>query len=436
MATFDAPIGTNTAFHPHLAGRLPSDRPRRAEAPTAHHPGGRVDVMVVYGTRPEAVKMAPVVRALHASPLLDPVVLVTGQHREMLDQVHEVFGIVPDHDLDIHRTGQSLPSVTVDVVAGVTRVLQQTSPAAVLVQGDTTTTVSAALAAFYAGVPVVHLEAGLRTGDPRAPFPEEVNRRLTTQVASVHLAPTHRCRANLLRENVDPRTVHVTGNTVVDAIGWALRHGVGADAPLLRQVADHHRRVVLVTAHRRESWGAPLVRIARAVAEIARRNDDVVVVLPVHANPRVRAVLDAELGGVPNVVLTGPVAYGTFVHLLARAHLVLSDSGGVQEEAPTTRTPVLVLRSTTERVEALTAGTARLVGTRTARIVAEAQHLLDDDAAHARMADAVNPFGDGTAAERTVAALAHHVGLGPRPVDLGSPQEDDELVALAGPSGL
>lgn len=388
--------------------------------------------MVIYGTRPEAVKLAPVVKGLSASSMFSPTVVVTGQHRHMLDQVHSVFGIAPDHDLDIHRAGQSLSQITACVLEGLTTVLRETSPSAVMVQGDTTSAMAAALAAFYAGIPLVHLEAGLRTGDPRSPFPEEVNRRIAAQLAELHLAPTQHNRLNLLREGVDPTSIYVTGNTVVDAIHWALDSGVGADEPLLRQLAASPNRVIVVTAHRRESWGAPLAAISRALAELAQRNRDITVVFPIHANPQVRAVVAPALEGLSNVILTGPLSYGGFIHLLRMAHVVVSDSGGIQEEAPSAGTPVLVLRSTTERVEGVTAGTARLIGTETSTIIAEVQRLLDDDLAHAQMAVATNPYGDGLAADRTVAALAHWAGRGPRPDDFVPGASDDEVPAWPG----
>jgi UDP-N-acetylglucosamine 2-epimerase (non-hydrolysing) len=380
-------------------------------------------VLVAYGTRPEAVKVAPLVLALRESPLFTPVVAVTGQHRSMLDQVNEVFGITPDVDLDIHAAGQTLGDVTTRSLGGFEGVLAEHRPDAVVVQGDTTTTFSVALAGFYARVPVVHMEAGLRTNDVSSPFPEEINRRLTTQLAALHLAPTPQSRANLLAEGVDPARVHVTGNTVIDALQWTAGRGLPYGDPALDDLDASDRRVLLVTAHRRESWGVPMQAVGRALARLARRYPDLLVVLPVHRNPVVRKALLPFVAALPNVRVTEPLAYGGFCRLLARADLVLTDSGGVQEEAPSLGKPVLVLRDTTERPEAVAAGTARLVGTDEELVVATVSTLLDDPDAYARMAQAVNPYGDGRAAERTVAALAHFFGIGARPEEFGADLE-------------
>lgn len=380
-------------------------------------PPGPLHVMVVYGTRPEAVKMAPLVHALRATSLR-VTVTVTGQHRSMLDQVNEVFGIVPDVDLDIYQPGASLEAITARTVAGVGQVLARVRPDVVAVQGDTTTTFAVALAAFYQGVPVAHLEAGLRTNDPGSPFPEEINRRLTTQLAAVHLAPTPTSRANLVAENVDPRRIVVTGNTGIDALRWTVdREPPYGDAQLERDLDDRQRAVLLVTAHRRESWGAPMEGIARAVARVAARHPEYLVVFPAHRNPRVREAVVPRLWGLHNVRVTEPLPYGGFARLMARSSLILTDSGGVQEEGPSLGKPVLVLRDTTERPEAVEAGTVRLVGTDEDTVVAATTELMEDRALYERMAHAVNPYGDGRAAERSVAALLHAFGLGPRPAD-------------------
>jgi UDP-N-acetylglucosamine 2-epimerase (non-hydrolysing) len=362
-------------------------------------------IMVVFGTRPEAVKVAPVIQALSGSAHFTPVVAVTGQHRSMLDQVNEVFGISPDVDLDIHQPGQSLTDITGRALAGLQRELAAQRPDAVIVQGDTTTTFTAALAAFYERVPVVHIEAGLRTNDPASPFPEEINRRLTSQLASLHCAPTATSRENLLRENVAPDTIVVTGNSVIDALLWTVDRQVGYGDPLLDTLDDDDRRVLLVTAHRRESWGEPLRGIGRALARIAEDDPDLHVVFPMHRNPRVREAVMPSLAGLPNVTVTEPLPYGGFCRLMHRADVILTDSGGVQEEGPSLGRPVLVMRDTTERPEAVRAGTARLVGTDEDRIVHEVTSLLDDAHAYAAMANAVNPYGDGLAAARTVTVV-------------------------------
>ena len=377
--------------------------------------GARRRVMVIFGTRPEAIKVAPVLVELDRSPLLEPVTVVTGQHREMLQQVLELFRIEPRHDLGLCRPRQTLTSVTTGALSGLEPLLEAEAPDAVLVQGDTTTTFVGALAAFYRQIPVVHLEAGLRTGNPYSPFPEEANRCLTTRLASLHLAPTLGNKANLVAENVDPETVVVTGNTVVDALLQAVELPGGYDEPALADLDADPRRVVLVTAHRRESWGEGHAAVARAVAEVARSEPDVLVVFPVHRNPVVRETVLPVLAGIDNVRVVEPLPYRGLVRLMRRSHLILTDSGGIQEEGPSLGKPVLVTRETTERPEAVVAGTVRLVGTDESRIVDEVRTLLRDEVAYRAMANAVNPYGDGRAAERTVAAIAHLLGLGPRP---------------------
>lgn len=370
-------------------------------------------VMVVYGTRPEAIKMAPVVQAMAESTTVEPQVVVTGQHRAMLDQVNDLFGIRPAHDLDILLPRQTLEDITSRTLVGLRDLLEKESPDAVLVQGDTTTCFAAALGAFYHQIPVIHLEAGLRTNDRLNPFPEEVNRRLTTQLASLHLAPTATSRANLLREGVDPEAVVVTGNTVIDA----LLDVVGRGAPLSRPELEglRGRRLVLITAHRRESWGEPMRQSGRAIGRLATTFPDVEFLLPAHLNPVVREALMPILRGRDNVTITEPLDYGDFATVMSWAEVVLTDSGGVQEEAPSLGKPVLVMRDTTERPEAVTAGTARLVGTQEDRIVDEVSRLLTSSAAYRAMAQAVNPYGDGKAAARCVAAMEHFFGHGQRP---------------------
>ena len=361
-------------------------------------------VLVVLGTRPEAIKLAPVLTALAASATLEPRLCVSGQHREMLDQMLAVFGLTPDHDLAVMQPGQDLADLTARVLLGVRGVLAAERPAAVLVQGDTTTALAGALAAFYAGVPVGHVEAGLRTGRIDQPFPEEMNRRAVGLLATWHYAPTAQAAEHLRREGVDPARVVVTGNTVVDAV-----QRIAAAAPPLPAAVDPAllagRRLVLVTGHRRESFGAGLAALCAALRAIADRHPDVAIVYPVHLNPAVDGPVRAALAGQPRIALTPPLDYAGFVALLRRAHLAITDSGGVQEEAPSFGVPVLVTRAATERGEALAAGTARLVGSDRDAIVAAADALLTDPAAHAAMRAAGNPFGDGQAAQRIVGHL-------------------------------
>jgi UDP-N-acetylglucosamine 2-epimerase (non-hydrolysing) len=373
----------------------------------------RKKVMIVFGTRPEAVKLAPIILALAESDDFVPFVAVTAQHREMLDQVTGLFGIAPDADLDIMRPRQTLAEITTRALTGLDELVAKERPDAMMVQGDTTTTFVGALAAHYHQVPVVHVEAGLRTFNRYSPFPEEMNRRLTSQLTSLHLAPTPASCANLVAEGLERQSIVVTGNSVIDALLWTVGKRVAYDDPALEVLDTDERRVLLVTAHRRESWGERMAAVGRALGRIARAEPDLLVVLPVHRNPTVREVLLPPLEGLPNVIVTDPIDYGGFARLIDRAHLVLTDSGGVQEEAPSLGKPVLVMRENTERPEAVTAGTARLVGTDEDRIVNEVATLLRDEAAYSAMASAVNPYGDGHAAPRSVAALAHLFGLGP-----------------------
>jgi UDP-N-acetylglucosamine 2-epimerase (non-hydrolysing) len=378
--------------------------------------------MVIYGTRPEAVKVAPLIRALGDSAAFVPLVAVTAQHRSMLDQVNQVFGITPEFDLDIHRPGQTLTDITTRALGGVQALLARQQPDAIVVQGDTTTVFAAALAAFYEQIPVAHLEAGLRTGDPRSPYPEEINRRLATRLAALHLAPTATSRDNLLAENVDQQAIVVTGNTVIDALLWAVRHQLSYGDPALAELDRAEGPVLLVTAHRRESWGEPLRAVGRALARIGRAHPDLLIVFPIHRNPIVREAILPAIAGRPNVIVTEPLPYGGFARLMNRSTLILTDSGGVQEEGPSLGKPVLVMRDTTERPEAVRAGTVRLVGTDEDLIVDSVGRLLTDGGAYHAMAAAINPYGDGRAAERAVAALAHYSRLGPaaeefRPAD-------------------
>ena len=371
-----------------------------------------ITVMAVYGTRPEAIKMAPLVLALRADPRFRVRVVVTGQHREMLDQVNGGFGIVPDHDLDIHSPGQTLTRISNRTLDGLTPLLEAERPDAVLVQGDTTTTFAAALAAFYAGVDVIHTEAGLRTGNRHSPFPEEINRRLTSHMASLHLAPTAESRENLLRENIDPDDVVVTGNSVIDALLLTVAARPRIQDEALAGRLARNRPVVLVTAHRRESWGEPLRQVGRAVARLAAAHPGHDFVFPAHRNPLVREAILPAVEGCGNVLVTEPLPYTEFCALMERSCLILTDSGGVQEEGPSLGKPVLVMRETTERPEAVDSGTVELVGTDEQDIVDTVSHLILDPAAYDRMARAVNPYGYGRAAERTLQALARRYGLG------------------------
>jgi UDP-N-acetylglucosamine 2-epimerase (non-hydrolysing) len=370
-------------------------------------------VMLVFGTRPEAIKMAPLVKGLQAcAGEIETVVCVTAQHREMLDQVLQLFEIVPQHDLNIMKPGQDLFDITGNILAGLKPVLLEEKPDLVLVHGDTTTTLAASLAAYYARVPVGHVEAGLRTGNKLAPYPEEMNRRLTGAIADLHYAPTAAAQANLLREGVPAEAIHVTGNTVIDAllaVVHKLRHDEAAQRALHERFSFLRpgRRLILVTGHRRENFGEGFQNICKALADIAAEHPDVEILYPVHLNPNVRQPVAEILAArrLDNVHLIDPVDYLPFVHLMDRAFLIITDSGGVQEEAPSLGKPVLVMRDTTERPEAVDAGTVRLVGTSREAIVRETRHLLQDEAAYARMSRAHNPYGDGRAVARIVESI-------------------------------
>lgn len=368
----------------------------------------KTKILSVFGTRPEAIKMAPVVRALDISPYIESVVCVTAQHREMLDQVLKLFCINPQYDLGVMKPGQDLTSITVEVLEGLREVISECKPDLVLVHGDTTTTLAASLAAYYARVPVGHVEAGLRTGNIYSPWPEEVNRRVTGALTTLHFAPTERARANLLAEGVAEDRVYITGNTVIDALNAVI--AMFETDPALKARMDGlltleaGKRMVLVTGHRRESFGAGFERICAALAQLAARTD-LQIVYPVHLNPNVRGPVETHLAGLPNVTLMAPQDYLPFVYLMNQASVILTDSGGVQEEAPSLGKPVLVMRDTTERPEAVDAGTVRLVGTDVDAIVAGVEELLDDAHAYERMSVAHNPYGDGKASERIVAAI-------------------------------
>jgi UDP-N-acetylglucosamine 2-epimerase len=362
-------------------------------------------VLSIFGTRPEAIKMAPVIGRLEAEPGVESRVCVTAQHRQMLDPLLDLFDIHPDFDLDLMRPDQSLVELTRAVLGGLDPVIREVEPDWVLVQGDTTTMMAASLLAYYQHVRLGHVEAGLRTGDKWQPFPEEVNRRVAGAIADLHFAPTERARENLLREGVPEESIVVTGNTVIDALQMIAARPCDLTTGPLAGIAPE-RRVILVTAHRRENFGEPFQRMLDAMRLLAETYpQDVTLIYPVHLNPNVREPALARLGGVENIRLIEPLDYLPMVHLMKRSSLILTDSGGLQEEAPALGVPVLVMREKTERPEAIEAGTARLVGTDTQRIVSEARRLMDDPAAHASMAHAANPFGDGKAAERIVEAL-------------------------------
>lgn len=362
-------------------------------------------VLSIFGTRPEAIKMAPVVRALQQYPdEFSSVVCVTAQHRQMLDQVLKLFALQPDYDLDLMQTEQTLAQLTANVLTQLDAVLIKEQPDWVIVQGDTTTAMAAALAAFYRRIKVAHVEAGLRTGDKSQPFPEEINRVFADALADLHFAPTEFSQAHLLREGIPATNVIVTGNTVIDALldvaarPYDWHTGELAQVPL-------DKRLILVTAHRRENFGPPLDDICTALLEIAARFPDVQLVYPVHLNPNVQRAVNTHLRGVPNITLLPPLEYLPLVQLLKQSHLVLTDSGGLQEEAPGLGKPVLVLRDVTERPEGVTAGTVKLVGTNRERIVRETVRLLTEPAEYERMAQAVNPYGDGQASARIVESL-------------------------------
>ncbi|MCO2158346.1 UDP-N-acetylglucosamine 2-epimerase (non-hydrolyzing) [Pseudomonas aeruginosa] len=370
----------------------------------------RKKTLCVFGTRPEAIKMAPVTLALAGDDRFEARVCVTGQHREMLDQVLNLFKIVPDFDLNIMRTGQDLTDITVAILQGMKEVFAQFKPDIILVHGDTATTLAASLAAYYHQIPVAHVEAGLRTGNMYSPWPEEGNRKLTGALACLHFAPTETSKDNLLREGIAAEQIVVTGNTVIDAllsVVQRLRH----DVVLARQAAapteflDSSCKFVLVTGHRRESFGGGFERICRALAEVARNHPEIDIVYPVHLNPNVREPVNRLLSGVENIHLIEPLDYLPFIHLMSRAHIILTDSGGIQEEAPSLGKPVLVMRETTERPEAVAAGTVKLVGTEVKNIVNELERLLTDESAYLQMSFAHNPYGDGEACQRIVQAL-------------------------------
>ncbi len=370
-----------------------------------------IKTLCVFGTRPEAIKMAPLALSLAADQRFDSKVCVTGQHRQMLDQVLDLFQLKPDFDLSVMKPGQDLTGVTAAILTGMKEVLANCKPDIVLVHGDTATTFAASLAAYYQQIPVAHVEAGLRTGNLYSPWPEEANRKLTGALATLHFAPTENSKANLLREGVDPKSIHVTGNTVIDALLEVIER-LDKDVELGNQAAaptaflDRNRKLILVTGHRRESFGGGFERICQALLETAKQHPDVDIVYPVHLNPQVQEPVNRLLAGVDNIHLIEPLDYLPFVYLMSQAHIILTDSGGIQEEAPSLGKPVLVMRDTTERPEAVSAGTVKLVGTDVAKIVGELDILLTDKNAYQSMSFAHNPYGDGKACQRICSTLS------------------------------
>ena len=371
----------------------------------------KIKVMTVFGTRPEAIKMAPIVLELARHPEeITPIVAVTAQHRDMLDQVLHLFDIRPDYDLDIMAAGQTLFDITSRAILGLDKVLTEAKPDIVLVHGDTTTTFAGALAAYYHQTTVGHVEAGLRTHNKFSPFPEEMNRKLTGSLADLHFAPTSTAQQNLLTEAIAPENIFVTGNTVIDALHQTVREDFAFEDELLRRIDYKNKRIVLVTTHRRENLGEPMRHVYKALRRLTEEFADVEVVFPVHKNPKVREVVREELGGLSKVHLIDPLDYEPFANLMHRSYLILTDSGGVQEEAPALGKPVLVLRDTTERPEAVTAGTVKLIGTDCERVYAEARQLLTDKKEYSRMAESCNPYGDGKASGRIIQAILYHYG--------------------------
>lgn len=368
-------------------------------------------VMTVFGTRPEAIKMAPVVLELKKHPdQIQTVVAVTAQHRQMLDQVLDLFQIRPDYDLDIMSQGQTLYDITTRSLQGLKSVMEVEKPDLVLVHGDTTTTFAGALAAYYQQIPVGHVEAGLRTGNIYSPFPEEMNRKLTGAIAVIHFSPTMTARGNLLREGIDKDAIFVTGNTVIDALMTTVDEGYDFEDEELQSVDFQNHRIILLTTHRRENLGEPMRHIYKALRQIIEEIPDTEIVFPVHRNPLVRKVVEEELSGVDRIHLIEPMEYEPFANLMHHSCLVLTDSGGIQEEAPSLGKPVLVLRNTTERPEAVEAGTVRLIGTDRDRVYEETKRLLTDKAAYDAMSNAVNPYGDGQASRRIVQAILYTFG--------------------------
>ena len=372
----------------------------------------KLKLMTVFGTRPEAIKMCPLVLEMGKYPdYIEPIVAVTAQHREMLDQVLELFNIKPDYDLNIMASGQTLYDITTKALNGLKEVIEEAKPDMVLVHGDTTTTFAGALAAFYAQVPVGHVEAGLRTGNKYSPYPEEMNRKLTGSIADMHFAPTSTSKANLLKENVNPETILVTGNTVIDALETTVKADYEFADAEFNKIFARGNRLILMTTHRRENLGEPMRNVYKALRKVLETHADVEAIFPVHKNPKVREIVQEELGGLERVHLIEPMDYEPFANLMGKVDIVLTDSGGIQEEAPALGKPVLVLRDTTERPEAVDAGTVKLIGTAYDDVLRETNLLLDDSAHYKKMAEAANPYGDGKACERIIRAILQKNGF-------------------------
>lgn len=372
----------------------------------------RKTIAVIFGTRPDTIKLAPVMHALQReSARFRAVKIATAQHRGMLDQVLDVFKIKPDYDLNIMQRKQALSALTAKTLQALGNVLDEVQPDMVLVQGDTTTTFVGSLAAFYKQIPIGHVEAGLRTNDKLHPFPEEMNRRLTSSLADLHFAPTETAKKALIHEGINRSSVFITGNTVIDALRLSVRKNFRFSLPDLNDVVKEWKKIVLVTMHRRENWGAPMLGACRTIRRLAEVHNDISFVFPVHLNPAVQEVVGATLKGLQNVHLVEPLNYLDFVNLMAKSYFIITDSGGIQEEAPALGKPVLVLRTVTERPEAVTFGTVRLVGLDEEKIIREGTRLLNNKAAYQKMATAVNPYGDGKAAQRTIAILKNYFGF-------------------------
>jgi UDP-N-acetylglucosamine 2-epimerase (non-hydrolysing) len=373
-----------------------------------------MNLLFIFGTRPEAIKMAPIILALRDDTQFGVKICLTAQHRQMLDQEMKLFGIIPDYDLNIMQSGQDLFDITSRALIGLRDVIDKARPDFILVQGDTTTALVGAIAAFYKKIPVAHIEAGLRTWDPYAPFPEEINRTLVSKIAKLHFAPTQRSKENLLREGIADETIYVTGNTVIDALLW-VRNKVANQRDWddifgsAQTLLANNSPIILVTGHRRENFGDNFINICDALVTLAKNHPDWHIVYPVHLNPNVQIPVKSKLSQYANIHLLEPLSYAPFVYLMSRAQIILTDSGGIQEEGPALGKPILVMREVTERPEAIAAGTAILVGANTQRIVYEVEKLMQDKIYYAQMARAVNPFGDGTASKKIIEVLVREL---------------------------
>jgi UDP-N-acetylglucosamine 2-epimerase (non-hydrolysing) len=383
----------------------------------------RKKIAVIFGTRPDTIKMAPIIIELQKYPeYFDVLTIATAQHRQMLDQVLDVFKIKPDYDLDIMAPKQTLASLTAKIITGLDEVLVKENPDMVLVQGDTSTTCIGSLAAFYRQIPVGHVEAGLRTNDKANPFPEEINRRITGCITDLHFAPTKTAKNSLLKENVDPKNIFVTGNTVVDALEYSVKENYQFTIPVLNEVVKQKKKVVLVTMHRRENWGKPMEGAASAIKRLAQKYPDFSFIFPVHLNPIVRDAVHPILKDMSNVSLIEPLDYLDFVNIMAKSYLILTDSGGVQEEGPHFGVPILVLRYVTERPDAVDYGTVKLVGLDEETIYSTALQLIEDEKEYKKMANAINPYGDGLSSDRTIKIIKNYFGMAKEVVNEFNPK--------------